>query len=72
MAHYGNKSEKPARGAKGSTMGGDTLDYMIDGGGSYVSNDSLDQPAASPQAKHRGHKGYPHGFDSKPIPTNEQ
>ena len=72
MAHYGNKSEKPARGPKSSTMGGDTLDYSLEGPGGYVSGDDLNQPAASPMAKHRGHKGYPHGFASKPIPTNEQ
>lgn len=68
---YGNGPNTKPKQKKGNTMGGDTLSYSLDGG-NIMGGDSLNQPATAPKSKGRGSAGYPKGFDSKPIPVNEQ
>ena len=64
MAH-GSKSEKPARGSKGNTMGGDTLNFNIKVGDNGLGGGVL-KVKSFPGSKK------PQGFESTPIPTNEQ
>ena len=59
------KSTKPGRGSKGNTMGGDSLDFTVKGGANALGGGVI-KVKPFPGSKK------PHGFESTPIPKNEQ